>query len=169
LLSEKQEKILSIPLLCWLFALGVIIHNIEEAILLPQWSTRSGHWQYPITAGAFRFAITILSIAVLLAAWLAISGGAGSFGVYFMAGYVLTMLVNILVPHLGSTIILRQYAPGTATALLFNLPLGSWLLYLFFSTGSIDPAVFIYAGPLTLLGILASLPLLFAIGKKLPV
>ncbi|MGC1175803.1 HXXEE domain-containing protein [Polaromonas sp.] len=158
---------MSLSLLGWLFALGVVVHNVEEAWLLPAWSARAGRWHVRVTPAVFRFAVTVLSVAVLAAAWLASSGGPRSFGAYFIAGYALAMALNALVPHLVATLALRRYAPGTATGVLLNLPLGSWLVCRSLAEAYVDPAVFAVAGPATVFILLASIPLLFAVGRKL--
>ena len=56
---------------------------------------------------------------------------------YALAGYALAMLLNVFVPHVLATLALRQYAPGTATALLFNLPVCGALLYVGIKDGYI--------------------------------
>jgi len=157
---------MSLSLLGWLFALGVIAHNTEEAIFLPAWSASAGRWYFNVSAGAFRFGAVVLSIAVLVAAQLASMGGAKSFGAYFISGYALAMALNAFVPHVIATFALRVYAPGTATALLLNLPLGGWLVYRSLVEGYLEPKVFAVTGPVTVVCIVASIPLLFAIGAK---
>lgn len=146
---------MSLSLLGWLFALGVTMHNAEEAWLLPSWPRRPGfHWA-AVEAGSFRVAAAVLSFVALLAAWCASIGGAHSLGAYFIAGYAAAMVLNVFLPHVAATLALRAYAPGTATALLCNLPLGSWLLYRSFAERRIEPSVFAVSGPLTVLGIAA--------------
>jgi hypothetical protein len=49
-------------------------------------------------------------------------------GIYLLCGYALAMALNVFLPHVAATIALRRYAPGTATALLFNLPVCVMLL-----------------------------------------
>ena len=160
---------MSLSLLGWLFAFGVVAHNTEEAIFLPAWSAsaRAGRWRSSVSADAIRFGAVVLSVVVLVAALLASIGGAQSFGAYFISGYALAMALNVLVPHVVATVALRVYAPGTATALLFNLPLGGWLVYRSLVEGYVVPKIFAIAGPATVVGIIASIPLLFVIGKKL--
>lgn len=51
------------------------------------------------------------------------------------------MLLNVFISHVAATIALRSYAPGTATALLFNLPLGGWFLYRSVSYGGIGKTI----------------------------
>jgi len=117
--------------------------------------------------GPFRLTVAALSVAVLVAARLASVGGPGSLGAYFIAGYALTMVLNVLVPHVAATVALGIYAPGTATALVLNLPLGCWLVYRSLTEGYVEPSVFAVVGPVTAIGILASIPLLFALGRSL--
>lgn len=146
---------MSLSLLSWLFALGVALHNAEEAWLLPSWPRRPRFRWAAVEAGPFRFAAAMLSLVALLAAWLASAGGAHSLGAYFIAGYAAAMVLNVFVPHVAATVALRAYAPGTATALLCNLPLGGWLVYRSLAEHWIEPTVFAVSGPLTVLGVAA--------------
>jgi hypothetical protein len=158
---------MSLSLLGWLFSFGVVVHNMEEAWFLPAWSKRPRFRHTEVSAGSFRFAALALSLAALLAAWLASAGGVCSFGAYFITGYALTMVLNALVPHIAACIVLRSYAPGTATALLFNLPLGGWLVHRALAERYVEPSVFVISAPITILCIIASIPLLLAVGSKL--
>lgn len=155
-------------LLSWLFALAVTLHNIEEAILLPAWSQTAGRWQHPVGAREFRFAVIVLSAAAYGAAYFAMVGGRESVGAYIVVGAALAMLLNVAFPHLLATLVLRRYAPGTGTALLLNLLVTVLLLREAIVEGYIRLHVFAWAGPLVVIVILASIPVLFAIGKRLP-
>ena len=154
-------------MLGWLFAFGVVAHNAEEAWLLPSWPRRPGfRWAAAVEAGPFRGAAAVLSLLALFAAWLASIGGAHSLGAYFLAGYAAAMVLNVFLPHLAATARLRAYAPGTATALLLNLPLGAWLVYRSLAEHRIEPSVFAVSGPLTVLGIAALCALLLWLGHR---
>lgn len=158
---------MSVSLLGWLFALGVAVHNAEEAWLLPTWSRRPRRWLAGASPRSFRFAALMLSVAVLAAAWMACAGGPRSVGAYLIAGCALAMVLNVVIPHAAASLMLRTYAPGTATAVLLNLPLGSWLIYRSLTEGYVAPFVFVLSGPATVLAIMASIPLLLAAGNKL--
>lgn len=93
-------------------------------------------------------------------------GGKESVGAYLIAGYALAMLMNVLFPHLLATLIMRRYAPGTAMALLLNLPVTVLLLHRGFQENYIRLSTFIWAGPLVVAAILGTIPLLFAIGRR---
>ncbi|OOG44106.1 hypothetical protein B0E52_08885 [Rhodanobacter sp. C06] len=155
---------MSLSLLGWLFALGVVAHNAEEAWLLPAWPKRPMRWR--VSPRTFRLGTLVLSLLAVLLAWLAELGGRHSPGAYLLAGYALAMVLNVVAPHVIACLATRSYAPGTATALLFNLPLGGWLIHRSLSDGAIEPAVFAWSGPLVVLGLLACVPLLFALGGK---
>lgn len=152
--------------LLWLFTAGVAVHNLEEAMWLPAWSASAGRWHRPVSRAEFRFAVLVLTL-VLLAAAVAVSvAPPGSWASYLFFGYVFAMVANVFVPHVAASLALRTYMPGTASALLLNLPLGALLLRQGFRSGRIEAGIFAVAGPLVALGILASIPLLFWIGRR---
>ena len=152
----------------WLFAGAVTVHNLEEAVLLPAWSKTAGRWHAPVGVREFRFAVTVLTVLAYVAVWAAIDYGRESLVAYLLSGYALAMLLNVLIPHSLATVILRQYAPGTLTALLLNLPASILLLHQAFTEGYIHFQRFVWAGPLVVAGIMLSIPLLFAVGRRFP-
>lgn len=103
----------------------------------------------------------------MIAAWLATVQGRESFGAYLVAGYALAMLLNVLLPHLLATVAMRRYMPGTATAVLLNLPVTIYVLTLGFREGYIEPHTFLIFGPVVVVGIIALILLLFWVGRKL--
>ena len=154
-------------LVCWLFALVITLHNLEEALLLPRWSQSVGRWHHPVGEREFRFAVSVLTALAYVVVYLSTVGGKESVGAYLLAGYALAMLMNVFFPHLFTTLIMRQYTPGTATGLLLNLPVTSLLLYRAFKQGYVRLSTFQWAGPLVVAAILVSVPLLLAIGRRL--
>ncbi len=154
------------PLLSWSFAVAMTLHNLEEALWLPRWSQSAGRWHHPVGAREFRFAVGVLTALAYVAAYLSMVGGKESAGAYLVAGYALAMLLNVFFLHLPATLIMRRYAPGTATALLLNLPVTLLLLYQGVQQGYIRLSTFTWAGPLVVGAILSSIPLLFAIGRR---
>jgi hypothetical protein len=126
-------------LLTWHFALAVTLHNAEEGWFLPAWSHSAGRWHPPVGTGEVRFAAGILTVLAYLSA----SGGKGSVGAYLLAGYALAMLLNVVFPHVLATIDERRYAPGTATAVLLNLPITVLLLSTAIQAGYIQLAAFL--------------------------
>lgn len=156
---------MSLAVLAWLFTAGVLLHNLEEALWLPAWSTRTARWYRPVPAPVFRFAAGVLSLGFVAVTLAATLSPAGSVSAYLMAGYVLAMLLNVLAPHVLASVVLRHYMPGTATAVLLNLPLGSLYLRRALLERFVEPQMFRWAGPLVVAGLLVAMPLLFALGR----
>ena len=156
---------MSLAALGWLFTVGVLVHNAEEALWLPAWSARAIRWYRPVPAPVFRFAAAVLSLAFLALTLVATLSPAGSVAAYLMAGYALAMLLTVLVPQAQATVAWRRYMPGTATAVFLNLPLGLWYLRQALAQRFIKPQVFRWAGPLVVAGLLVAMPMLFALGR----
>lgn len=152
--------------LAWLFVLVVALHNLEEAIWLPAWSQAAGRWHYSVGNSEFRFAVVVLTLLAAGAAGLATLQGKGGLGAYLVTGYALAMLLNVLFPHLLATLVLRRYVPGTATAVLLNMPVTIALLESSIREGYIELHAFAIYGSLVVVGIVSSIPLLFWIGRK---
>ena len=134
---------------------------------MPKWSVRAGRWHTPVGPFEFRFAVAVLTLLAYGIAYLSAIQGPQTVAAYVLAGYALAMLLNVFVPHVLATLALRQYAPGTATALLFNLPVCSSLLYVGVKDGYIVIDQFAWYGPASIVVILAVIPILFFIGRKL--
>ncbi|NNF99412.1 MAG: HXXEE domain-containing protein [Desulfobacteraceae bacterium] len=153
-------------LLIWLFCIAITLHNLEEAIWLPGWSNVSKRFHRPVDKVEFRFAVAVLTLMAYVIAFFSMTGGKGGIGAYLICGYALAMLLNVVFPHIPATLILRRYAPGTATAMLLNLPVSLMLLHKGIEEGFIEKGIFIYTGPLCVAGILLIIPGLFFIAKR---
>lgn len=110
----------------------------------------------------------MLTVLAYVAAGLATVSGKEGVGAYLLAGYGLAMLLNVFLPHVVATLVMRRYAPGTLTALLLNLPVTLLLLHQGLREGYVHFQRLAWAGPLVVVGILAAIPLLFAVGRRLP-
>ena len=158
---------MSLTTIGWLFTCGVLAHNTEETLYLPAWSLRAGRFYKPVSVSVFRFATILLSgLFVIVTAVASFTQPAG-LAAYLMAGYVLAMVLNVFVPHILATILMRRYMPGTVTALLFNFPLGLLYLARALAEQHIQLPTFYWAGPVVVAAMLALLPVLFAVGRKL--
>ncbi len=157
---------MSLTSIGWLFTFGVLVHNTEEALLLPAWSLHAGKWHLPVGPREFRFAVVVLSSLLVIFALASFLTGAGSVSSYLMAGYVLAMVLNVFLPHVLTTVLMQRYMPGTASALIFNLPLGVLYLRRALMENRIELQAFFWAGPVIVLSILALIPFLFYLGRK---
>jgi hypothetical protein len=158
---------LSLATVGWLFTLGVLAHNAEEAIWLPAWSERFNPWRLSVSSRTFRFAAAAQSLLLILVAGAAFSSRPQSTAAYAFAGYVFAMLVNVFAPHVFASIALRTYMPGVATALLFNLPLGLLFLQRALDDQFVAWNTLKWAAPLVAFLVLLTIPVLFAIGARL--
>ena len=158
---------MSLAVLGWLFTCGVLAHNAEEALYFPAWSERAGWFYKPISAPIFRRAAGLLSVLFVLVTAASSLSQPASIAAYLMAGYVLAMVLNVFMPHVSVSLLTGRYMPGTATAVLFNLPLGLLYLTRALAAQHVKFPTFYWAGPAVVLVMLALLPSLFAIGRKL--
>jgi hypothetical protein len=97
---EDIKDKMNFPILSGLFAVAMTLHNLEEALWLPKWSQSAGRWHHPVGAREFRFAVGVLTVLAYVGAYLSAVGGKETVGAYFIAGYALAMLMNVLLPHL---------------------------------------------------------------------
>ncbi len=112
----------------WLFPIVVTLHNVEEALWLPAWSKRTGFWRTPVTPGAFRFAVAVLTVLVFAVTWLSAESGKQTVWTYLVFGSMVVTLANVLIPHVALSVARRSYMPGVATAVTLNLPVLSLLV-----------------------------------------
>lgn len=113
-----------------LFILGFTLHNIEEAIWLPEWSKYAERFHKRVSRNEFLFAVIIITaIGYLFTFQYLLFKDAYPLSKYLYCGFVLMMVMNVFTPHLLSSIILKRYCPGTATGVLLNLPIGGYILH----------------------------------------
>jgi hypothetical protein len=135
-----------------LFAIGVIVHNIEEAIWLPAFGRDTGAPK--VSAAGFRIVDLIFTLCVYVICLVALVSRVPA-TVYALAGIGGAMVLNAFIPHLLATIRFRRYAPGTATGLLLNVPLGTTLILSLLAAGWVNASVLVWALPLGVLCVAA--------------
>jgi len=107
-----------------IFLLGFTLHNIEEAIWLPKWSKLASKFHKPVASNQFIFAVIIVTmIGYLLTLFDILLGDNSIFYRYIYLGFVGMMGLNVIMPHLAGSIILKKYSPGLVTGLFLNLPI----------------------------------------------
>ncbi len=158
---------MTVGVLSTTFVLAVLLHNAEEAIFLPAWSQHAARWHRPVGRSEFRFAVTALSLLLVVVAAFAIHQGPNSLSAYLFFGYVFAMTANAIVPHLAATLALRRYMPGTASGLLLNLPIGIYLLHEAVVQRWVAPSSLLWVAPAVGIALAASIPLFLAVGRLL--
>jgi hypothetical protein len=147
-----------------LFALSFIIHNIEEAIWLPNWSKHAKKYHKPVGFNEFIFAVLIITILGIVLTFLNFIWDNEIIKIIYF-GYVGMMVLNAIFPHLIATIALKRYAPGLITSLLLNVPIGVYLLLN--EIKKIEIIKLLISIALFSVLVIISLPLLFKIGKRI--
>ena len=154
-------------MLQWLFPLAITIHNMEEAIWLPEWSRYAGRFHRQVEKIEFRFAVCVLTILAWTITYLSVTGGKQSIGVYLLCAYSLAMLINVFIPHLAATLLLRRYAPGLVTGLVLNLPVCLLILSAAFRQDYITLNSFLISSITFIAALIGIIPLLFRTGSVL--
>ena len=150
-----------------LFLLSFSLHNLEEALWLPQWSKHARKYHKEVSKNEFTFAVIIVTaIGYLLTFQYYIFAPSSSFSRYIYLGFILMMVANVIFPHLIATIVLKRYAPGTITGMLLNAPIGTYILTR--GVSGTDELVFVIISGVILAVIFLSLiNSLFKVGKYL--
>ena len=150
-----------------LFLLGFSLHNLEEALWLPQWSKHARKYHKEVSQNEFTFAVIIVTaIGYLLTFQYFIFASSSALSKYIYLGFILMMVANVIFPHLVATLVLKKYAPGTISGILLNAPLGIYILAQ--GINGTDELVFvIISGVILAIIILLLINQLFNIGKYL--
>lgn len=165
--ETSKVTVMSFRNLVWLFPIVVTLHNVEEAIWLPDWSNRVGFWKTPITLGAFRFAVAVLTALAFAVTWLSAQSGKQSTWTYLAFGYMAAMLVNVVIPHLAATVARRSYMPGVVTAVALNLPVLSLLVVMALREGYVSGGKAAVYSVVVAGSLVAAIPALFKLGRAL--
>ena len=130
--------------LLWLIPCILTVHNLEEALTMPQWVSDNHTLISSVIPGIVSFskAQLLLSLAsatilpfLLTAA--CVNGNAKSLRLKILLGLQVIVLINVIVPHILLSAWWLMYNPGVITAVLFNLPFSSYLFYRSISGGFI--------------------------------
>ena len=112
-----------------LFVTAVTLHDIEEALWLPDWMRTHVKTVFDPHPLAYCVGTSLISLFVWIAA---LAVGIWPNVIQFhlvLSGFAVAMSINAVVPHLSMSLIRRSYMPGTATGMLFNLPLAVLLIH----------------------------------------
>jgi hypothetical protein len=149
------------------FPLAITLHNIEEALWLPQWSKYAGKYHPPVEAREFHFALIIITALAYLATFLTLLFPDIAFLKWIFYGVLGIMIINALFPHLVATIALKRYAPGLFTGIFLIIPINSLLIYRAINTQVITVLQIIIATVFVGIVLIIIIPLLFKAGRKL--
>ncbi len=128
--------------LALLFAAAVTLHNLEEALFLPAWIRTHLKVRFDPNPKAYWIATSLASILIWILALGATLRPATPPFHLALSGFALGVAINAFLPHLVVSAIKRSYSPGTATAVLLNLPLSIMLIGVESRSGLASPASF---------------------------
>jgi len=153
-----------------LFLLAFTIHNLEEGIWLTrqQSSEKSKVKMHKkVTQDEFLFGLFwVTSLAYLITALYIFYPEVGLFKFAYF-GFVGAMILNILFPHLISTLIERYYSPGLFTGIVVIIPVNSLIVKTAIELGTITISQFIISTLTVGVLLLLSIPISFKVGKRL--
>jgi hypothetical protein len=120
----------SIPFdrLLWFVPFFFMLHNMEEAPFMENWSKRLPLKAHPnISTKQFVIAVTFLTLTGFILTFLGLEIWGQPTGYLIILGIQMVLVFNAFVPHLFSTIRFRLYSPGVISALLITLPFSYYL------------------------------------------
>lgn len=148
------------------FCLAITLHNLEEALWLPQWSQISSSFQKPVTPNEFHFAVLIITALAYLVSFLTLSFPKSKIIKRAYIGFLGSMILNAFFPHLIVTILMKTYAPGLITALLLNVPINTVILYTLHKQNFIRVKEIIISTVVVGTFLLVMIPFLFTLGSS---
>lgn len=111
-----------------LFCLAITLHNLEEALYLPQWTTTVS-LPLHLQPKPFYIVVSIITLlAYIITALMLCYPNKPRYRFLFI-GYAGAMWINAFVPHMIISIMTRTMMPGVITAILFVLPICTFILY----------------------------------------
>lgn len=149
------------------FCLAITLHNLEEALWLPQWSQMGLKFQKPITPIEFHFAVLIITALAYFVSFLFLSFPKSRIIKWTFIGFLGSMIFNAIFPHIIATILLKTYAPGLVTAVTLNIPINIIFLYRLHKQNLIRVIEIVIATVVVGILLLAVIPILFAFGGTL--
>lgn len=114
------------------FCFAITLHNLAEALWLPQWSKHASKFHRPVSSNEFNFAVVFITILAYLSTFLFFYFPEVSLTKWIFTGFLGSMIVNAIFPHLVATILIKKYAPGLMTGVLLNVPINSLIIYQMF-------------------------------------
>ncbi len=155
-----------VPSLLWvLFPIAITLHNLEEALWLPEWSKHAKRFHKPVQRNEFLFAIILVTLLAYLSTFLAIAFPLNWIVHQVFFGFLGAMVLNAFIPHLAATILLRRYAPGLITGLALMVPVNSTILFQAMSAGELYWWELVLSTAAVAAILLSLLPAFFRLGK----
>lgn len=125
--SIKYDKLI------WVLAITETIHNIEEAIWLPDMFQSVNGLRF-VSPFEFRLATLLVTLLIWWITWYFVKYK-NKLSINLMGGTLFIILFNVFMPHIIGSIILQKFAPGVISGILLNIPVTTYLLWRGFKEG----------------------------------
>jgi len=149
-----------------LFLFSITLHNVEEALWLPQWSKYATKFHKQVEKNEFHFAVLIITLIAYLCTSLFIFFPNVLLLKYFYFGFVGAMIINTIFPHLIATIFLKRYSPGLITGVLLQVPVNVLIIVDSINSGIINFYSLLISIIIVGLFLLSVIPILFRMGRE---
>ncbi|WP_348981214.1 HXXEE domain-containing protein [Bacillus sp. DNRA2] len=149
------------------FCLAITLHNLEEALWLPKWSQLESPFQKPVSSNEFHFAVLMITALAYFVSFLYLSFSKSKILKWAFIGFLGSMVLNAIFPHLIVTILMDTYAPGLATALFLNLPINTVILYKLHASNVITLKEITISSVIMGIILIGMIPILFMVGGRL--
>lgn len=136
-MTELRPQSDSLKKILWLIPVLLAVHNLEEALTMPQWM-EANLWKVRETVPVFNLlhfptpqlylSLVLVTVVPFILAFFCLRGELSRTKRNILLTLQCIIFWNALVPHVSGVVVLQMYNPGTATALFINLPFS---LYLF--------------------------------------
>lgn len=150
-----------------LFIFAITLHNIEEALWLPEWSKHVQKFGKQVSRDEFCFAVLIITMLAYLATGLFMIFPQILILKYFFFGFIGSMIVNVIFPHLASSIMLKKYCPGLITGIFLIIPFNSLIMVFSLNNKIINSSEIIISTVVVGIFLLILIYILKKIGGKL--
>ncbi len=142
---SRENTIKNVNLnLFYLVPFFFIIHNVEEAFTMAEWSRKVPGMIHPqVTSVQFSIAVIFLSLLGITATVLARYLFGGKYFVHIMCGFTALLIMNAFFPHILAAIYFKSYVPGLLTSIFLYVPFCFYAFYRVLSRKMIEQKNFI--------------------------
>lgn len=114
----------TLPFLIKILPFAFALHNIEEVFFMERWSKSVPDYLHkPVSTLQFAIPVILFTLLGFLVVFAKEWYPSEKIYHYGIAGFSGMLFLNVFLPHLVATILLKRYAAGAITAVFINLPL----------------------------------------------
>lgn len=151
-----------------LFIFTISLHNTEEGIWLIRMTKHSKIGLHKVVKqDQFLFAVIAVTAVAYFVTSMFIFYPQNSLFKYAYFGFLTAMMLNVIFPHLLSTIIERKYSPGLMTGLLLIIPIHIIIIMRSFQSHLISIGGLIMGTLIMSICLILLIPVMFKLASRL--